>query len=324
MFAEIRTYYLCPLAYLLNWGQTFGMSSAFPTEASLSVSEAAARVGLTAATLRTWDRRYGLSPSIRTSGGHRRYNAADLERLEVAAQLVQGGHPAAEAVAASALPRIGTRNPERSARAGGGRVLKLPDGTDQQRGLARAAMALNCDAISEQLEGLIEQHGVIETWQEVIVPVLVAVGDRWARTGDGIDVEHTLALGVSSALTSTTPQRVGGSRPVLLACADNEEHVLPLLALHSALLTTGTPSVLLGSKMPISSLAGAVSRIRPRKVAIWAQVERDIDPTLEEQLPALRPPVEVLLLGPGWRDPAATFPHPDSLAEAVDDLAYAR
>ena len=300
------------------------VTSAFPAEPSLSVSEAAARVGLTAATLRTWDRRYGLSPSIRTSGGHRRYNSEDLARLEVAAEFVQAGHPAAEAVAASSLPQIGTRPPARSARAGGGRVLKLPDGTDQQRGLARAAMALNSDAISEQLVGLIEEHGVIGTWQEVIVPVLVAVGDRWARTGDGIDVEHALAVGVTAALMSTTPERVGGSRPVLLACADKEEHALPLMALHSALLSTGTPSVLLGSKMPLASLAGAVSRVRPRKVAVWAQLEQAADPQLPQQMPALRPPVQVVLLGPGWCEVDTDCPHPTSLADAVDELAYAR
>jgi DNA-binding transcriptional MerR regulator len=322
--AEFRNSNSCPLAELPHWGHTFGMSSVLPSEPSLSVSEAAARVGLTAATLRTWDRRYGLSPSIRTSGGHRRYNSADLQRLEVAAELVQAGHPAAEAVAASSLPQIGQRTPSRTARAGGGRVLKLPDGNDQQRGLARAAMALNGDAISEQLVGLIRQHGVISTWQEVIVPVLVAVGDRWARTGDGIDVEHTLAVGVSSALMSTTPERVGGSRPVLLACADKEEHVLPLLALHSALLSTGTPSVMLGSKMPLSSLAGAVSRVRPRKVAIWAQLEQAADPQLPQQLPALRPPAQVVLLGPGWCHVDLDCPHPSSLADAVDELAYAR
>ena len=76
--------------------------------------------------------------------------------------------------------------------------------------------------------------------------------------------------------------------------------------------------------MPLASLAGAVSRVRPRKVAVWAQLEQAADPQLPQQMPALRPPVQVVLLGPGWCEVDTDCPHPTSLADAVDELAYAR
>ncbi|MGA0066902.1 MAG: MerR family DNA-binding transcriptional regulator, partial [Candidatus Nanopelagicales bacterium] len=36
----------------------------------LTVAAVARRLGVAPATLRTWDRRYGITPSDRTSGGH--------------------------------------------------------------------------------------------------------------------------------------------------------------------------------------------------------------------------------------------------------------
>lgn len=52
-------------------------------EPGLAVAEVAKKLGVAPATLRTWDRRYGLAPSMRTSGAHRRYTAVDIARLEL-------------------------------------------------------------------------------------------------------------------------------------------------------------------------------------------------------------------------------------------------
>ena len=45
-----------------------------------SIRRCAEVTGMPQSTLRTWERRYGLGPSARTAGGHRRYSAADLDR----------------------------------------------------------------------------------------------------------------------------------------------------------------------------------------------------------------------------------------------------
>ncbi len=293
---------------------------------SLSVGEAAARVGLTAATLRTWDRRYGLAPSLRTAGGHRRYSSTDMERLRTAAQLIEAGHPAAQAVAASMARVVGDDTSAPGAgRAGGGKVLPLPEGTAEQRGLARSAMSLDADAITALITTMIDQHGVIGTWDRVISPVLVSVGERWARTGTGVEVEHVLATGVAAALMKSLPRSVNGRRPVLLACMPDEEHMLPLLALHSALLAEGTPSVLLGHKVPQGAMVDAVKRVRPRKVGLWAQMPARADSGIVEVLPQLRPPLSPVLLGPGWRAASCgDYPRPATLTDAVAELAYAR
>ncbi|QDW62643.1 MerR family transcriptional regulator [Oerskovia sp. KBS0722] len=62
------------------------------TEApALAVAAVAKRLGVAPATLRTWDRRYGLGPSEHTAGSHRRYTADDVARLVIMRRLTLEG-----------------------------------------------------------------------------------------------------------------------------------------------------------------------------------------------------------------------------------------
>ncbi|WP_250286469.1 MULTISPECIES: MerR family transcriptional regulator [unclassified Frankia] len=71
-----------------------------------TVAAVARRLGIAPATLRTWNRRYGLGPADHVSGTRRRYDPHDLARLEFMCRLTQAGIAPAEAarLARSALP----------------------------------------------------------------------------------------------------------------------------------------------------------------------------------------------------------------------------
>jgi DNA-binding transcriptional MerR regulator len=61
------------------------------------VSEAARQLGVATSTLRSWELRYGLVPSVRSAGAHRRYSPGDIHRLQAMQRLVSQGVPTAEA-----------------------------------------------------------------------------------------------------------------------------------------------------------------------------------------------------------------------------------
>lgn len=293
----------------------------------LSVAEAAARVGLTPATLRTWDRRYGLAPSVRTAGGHRRYHAIDLARLRAVSRMVDAGMPAGEAVAAGlgmsddVLAAGPDDVPPATGRPGGGRVIALPGGTDVQRGIARAAQSLDGPAITREVSALIGAHGVVVVWQEILVPVLRALGDRWENTRRGVETEHVAADAMARALQSHTVAVQRASRPVVLACMPEEQHSLPLIALQAALSQQGEPSVLLGARVPEPALADAVTRLRPRRLVLWAHDPEHANPDVVTSLAPQRPPLVVLLAGPGWdAAPLDGYDRPATLPEAVEML----
>ncbi|WP_340295834.1 B12-binding domain-containing protein, partial [Aquipuribacter hungaricus] len=210
--------------------------------------------------------------------------------------------------------------PERPAsRTGGGRVVSLPDGTPAARGLARAAMALDSYECTRLIRQHTDRHGTISTWEHLVAPVLVAVGERWRTTGTGIEVEHVLSEAVLSGLRTVAAglRHPRNSRPVLLAAAEQEQHGLPLHVLTAALAEQGVASRLLGVRVPRTALAAAVRRSGPAVVFVYAHLRVD-DPEQLDELPRLRPSPLLLLGGPGWAG-AATPPG----VERVDDLTQA-
>jgi MerR family transcriptional regulator, light-induced transcriptional regulator len=105
-------------------------------EPRLTVSGAARRLGIAPATLRTWDRRYGVGPAEHTRGRHRTYSAVDMARLEVMQHaLVKGASPA-EAARYARAAVMARREPVASPPGAGlpapraersGRVDRTPD-----------------------------------------------------------------------------------------------------------------------------------------------------------------------------------------------------
>lgn len=64
----------------------------------LRIGEVARRAGVTTATLRAWEARYGLLPPARTAGGQRLYREADVGRVQAVRRLVSQGWSVAGAV----------------------------------------------------------------------------------------------------------------------------------------------------------------------------------------------------------------------------------
>lgn len=292
-------------------------------EVGLTVAAVARRLGVAPATLRTWDRRYGLGPSQHAAGSHRRYSSADIARLERMRRFVLSGVPPAEA--ARAALASADAEPDTSVRHGGGQVVAIPDGTPQARGLARAALALDADSCRVILAETLDKRGVVWTWDHLIAPVLVGVGQRWEQTGRGIDVEHVLSEAIQaelSARVSNDNQRSAAA--VVLASAPGENHVLPLWALAAALSERGVEVRMLGARTPWEALGQAIRRIGPGGVLVWSQTPGTGDPAEAGTLPDVRPEPLLLLGGPGWHPgvpPRGEYV--DDLSEAVARLARA-
>jgi len=285
----------------------------------LSVAAVAHRLGVAPATLRTWDRRYGLGPSEHVAGAHRRYTASDVQRLSTMRRLTLEGVPPGEAARVTLgeplLPSVAAARavpsapmPDREGRltgrvdGPGGRVLPLPGADAAVRGLRRAAMALDAAAVTATLRAQIAEHGVLHTWDHVLRPVLVAVGARWAATGEGVEVEHMLSDCAAVALRSSSEgvQERPDRRPVLLACAPDEQHALPLHALGAGLAERGIATRMLGPAMPAAALEAAVRRTGPAALFVWSQLRGSADVRVLETLPVSRPATVVLVGGPGW------------------------
>jgi DNA-binding transcriptional MerR regulator len=290
----------------------------------------ARRLGVAPATLRDWERRYGIGPSGRSAGGHRRYQPEDVTRIEHMRRLVLEGLPPGEAARAALAAETAT---EQVAGAGagaaawgaGGRALPLPGQLPRARGLARAALALDGPAIAGMLERSLDASGAVDTWEWLAVPVLIAVGERSAANGTCIDAEHLLSAQLIAAFAARAARAAEprNARPVLLACADGEQHSLPLYALAAALAERGVLTTMLGARTPPPALAGAIARIGPAAAFVWSQTAATGDPAQLSGIPRQRPPLRLFAVGPGWRGVPKGAHTVGSLREAVRQASEA-
>jgi DNA-binding transcriptional MerR regulator len=302
----------------------------------LSVGAVAARLGVAPGTVRSWGRRYGLVPAGRTAGGHRRYTPTDLKTLTIMQSLVGSGTSPSEAArramdlmagdTSAAIPS-GPVPTRRRPRPGGpgGQVLSVPNGSPEVRGLARTASRLDADAAMGQLADLFIKRGVVQTWEEVLAPVLVAIGQHWARTGKGVDIEHVLCESTIEALRAYRaflPNAQPG-RPVLLACSPSDQHTLPLHIVAAGLTECRVPVRMLGSRVPTAALTSAARRTGASGVFVWRQMHTP-DDDLEDLAQAVRSRARVVFVvgGPGWDQvPGLQTTRVHSLSAAITTLA---
>jgi hypothetical protein len=186
----------------------------------------------------------------------------------------------------------------------GGAALSLPGAGGRAHGLARAALMLDPAPVRASLIESVAAIGIESTWDEVVRPVLAAIGDRWQHTGAGVEIEHQLSecvRGVFGQVAATAPAEAD-ARPVLLAGMPGEQHTLPMAVLAAVLATRRVPCRMLGANLPMAGLAAAVRRTAPALVVLWAQLAETADAEALAALPRTRPRFRIAAAGPGWAE----------------------
>jgi DNA-binding transcriptional MerR regulator len=300
---------------------------------SYGIGAVARRLGVPAPTLRTWNLRYGIGPSHRSPGGHRRYAPADLRRLEEMNRLIKAGLPPAEA-AQTALRTTGEPSARTPALTAGPAIpLDPPTHTTEApvptaAVLTRAALNLDAGTVTRTLDAALAARGVVWTWDHLVLPALDAICRRQESTGAGVEIEHLFSQHLLSVLSKLTGRPLAPAHPrvILLACAEDEQHSLPCYALAATLTSAhDLETRLLGPRTPYTALADAIRRLAPAAVFIWSQQESTGDPAPLRALPTLRPPTRIVTGGPGWhlRSLPPAIQHAVSLTDAAAKIRSA-
>ncbi|SER28672.1 MerR family transcriptional regulator [Lentzea albida] len=272
----------------------------------------AGMLGIAPTTLRTWDQRYGLGPSIRTDGGHRRYEDADVEVLRRMVVLTTQG------VAAAAAAVLARQKPV-AARSGPRTPIDPAEAVLAQQGFLAAAKRLDEPMMSGLATKLLTDHGVVSAWEDVFVPALVDLGELVVSSGQGVEIEHLASGSVLHALRGIPRASSPGVLSALLSCAPDEQHWLPLEALGAALSEEGCMWGNLGARVPAEALLDAVDRLRPTVVLVWAhRTDLALRVPLEDL--SARSDAVIAVAGSGWQGvplPSAVR-RPKSLQEAID------
>jgi MerR family transcriptional regulator, light-induced transcriptional regulator len=254
----------------------------FPAE-GLRIGEFARRVGLSAAVLRAWERRYGLLEPVRSAGGFRLYTSEDAERV---ARMQQGLDQGLSAAQAARAARASARPSEGLLENAAERLLEAIHTYDET-------------AVHEVLDESFAAFGLEAVLRQLILPALAEVGREWEQGTLAVSQEHFASNVVRARLLSLARLWGRGGRPVaLLACAPGEQHDISLLAFGLVLRSHGWRIVFLGADTPIATLAHAAEGTRPALTVLAS-----FDPTrLEVESAAIRRlarQVPLVLSGPG-------------------------
>ncbi|MEZ4268067.1 MAG: MerR family transcriptional regulator [Myxococcota bacterium] len=250
--------------------------------------------GLTAATIRAWERRYGAIEPARTEGNTRLFAAADVRRLALLREATERGHsigiaarldddalnqllarPTADDASLPALqpePSHATHGPLCDA------YLDAIDQYEARRGheLLHRAAAL--------LPGR-------ELVMEVVLPIIRAVGKRWEAGSFSVGQEHLVSSQLSAllgALRQLAPSDRGAPR-VIVAAPSGHRHEFGLLVGALLAASRGLEPVYLGADLPVSDIERAASKSRATLVIV--AVVRDVEPA---ELPALASSLQAL------------------------------
>lgn len=241
-----------------------------------TIKEASKLTGVSEASLRAWERRYGVVTPRRTSTGYRVYDDASLAALSTMRRLIDAGWAPGEAGRA-VRDGVATALPESAPAEGLPSTQHRPSAVAfMQRFLAAAAM-LDMFAIEECLDGgfaLGSFEHVIDSW---LSPTLEALGEAWARGEVDVAGEHAASHAVHRRLAAAF--QAAGRRErgpaVVVGLPPGSLHELGALAFATALRRLGHNVLYLGADVPLTSWRTAVQTHHARAAVLAVATPSD-------------------------------------------------
>jgi MerR family transcriptional regulator, light-induced transcriptional regulator len=226
----------------------------------LRIGQLARRTGVSPELLRAWEQRYGLLQPTRTAGGFRLYSTADEARVQRMQSLVAGGLAAAQA--ASLILSDGEPAPQ----AASAPATTLEDAAGN---LAASLDRLDEQAANAALDRLFSVYTVETVLQDVLLPYLHRLGERWEAGEVSVAQEHFASNLLRGRLLGLAQGWGQGQGPgAILACVPGEQHELGLLAFGVALRRRGWRITYLGSDSPIGAVADISRSLLPAVVVL--------------------------------------------------------
>lgn len=223
--------------------------------------------GLSSATLRAWERRYGVCAPQRSDSGYRLYSDRDIALLRWLKRRIDEGITISQAVAMLTLRAAPapTENGNGTYRVPADNLQEHPSQADLRRRLTRALLDFDEQNADTLLSESFALHGVETSCERVIAPVLVDLGERWHRGEISVVAEHYATHYLRrklDGLVNLTPTH-SESPTIVMGCAPGDWHEIGLVLLSFYLRRHGYHVIYLGQNVPLEHLVTELARLRP-------------------------------------------------------------
>ena len=290
------------------------------------IGELARRAGLPPATLRAWERRYGIVDPQRTESGYRLYSHRDEQRLKRMLALITEGLAPAEAAA-----RVLAANGGESAGAADGPPAGVPAPVASEPAAAMRERLrdelLTFDELAAQrtIDQAVAAYSTEGLLRELILPVMREIGSMWHAGEATIAQEHFASSIVRARILPLARGWGAGEGPLaILACPPGEQHDLGLISFGLLMRERGWRLAFFGADTPAPELAVA-TRGMAADVVVFAAVSAPWSERARADVAELARRVPVLVGGPGASRLSAGELGiellPADLIEAADGLA---
>jgi MerR family transcriptional regulator, light-induced transcriptional regulator len=218
------------------------------------------QTGVTPATLRAWECRYGILRPARTAGGHRLYSARDMAAIQWLKEHIQQGMSISRASALLQKQLYAAEPPGAKVSAEIPQPVRPVNTITAD--LYEALVAYDELAADKILSEAYSLHPIEAVCTAVIGPVLVKLGYTWADDQATVSTEHFATNYLRRkliALIIDGPATRPGT--IALGCAPTDLHELGSLLLSIFLRRRGWRVVYLGQAVPLEDLPKALPRI---------------------------------------------------------------
>lgn len=234
------------------------------------IQTVAEMTGIPSATLRAWERRYGVPTPARSASAYRLYDDSDVAMVSKLRDLCSRGLAPAEA---ARITREGS-----AVKADG--APEVIGGPELIRGrLIDAIERFRPEELERAVIDTVSMGAAMWAFEEVIAPVLRVVGERWHSGQLSIAQEHlaTEVLGGASRSLLRMVQPPEPEMTAVLACFADEDHVVPLYGVGMRLAGQSIRSVVLGARTPPEAVADAVQKLQPKLVCLSVTITPQMD-----------------------------------------------
>ncbi len=228
-----------------------------------TVGTAARLVGVRAATLRAWERRYGFPAPARSAGRYRLFSDLDLAWVQWVRDRIREGIRPAQAV------RLALRRRQAGMPPAPG-VGSSPEGLREE--LLTALMAFDDGRATELMKRARARLSPLKALRHVLLPVVAEIGAEWEAGRATVSQEHFASQFALRYLAQLLhgPQHPGPA--VLCACAPGEQHQLGLMYVAAEARAAGWQVIYLGADTPTLDVLHTTQRLRPRAVVVASVV----------------------------------------------------
>lgn len=234
------------------------------TDTQYSMRVVTRLTGLSADTIRAWERRYDAVVPARTDGNTRRYSAEDVRRLTLLKESTQRGYRIGDIAGLSEheLQSLASAEGELTSQSGqASSMIRRPEDALEliRRDYLEAITQFETRAASDLLGRTSTIFPPRQFVLEVILPMLCETGDRWERGEFTVAHEHVVTQQTRNLLDSilrlSSPHR--GAPKLIAATPEGQLHEFGALAGAMLAGLRGFDVLYLGPRVPASDIVGA-------------------------------------------------------------------